>query len=251
VLSCTSLWIHKSFIHIENPKKQAWLTNINDSKKLSEKKRNVCFDLILNEFNLNKENIPFSNETLLTPNNLNISKTQLHYKAEKFLTSQKQNNSIYSNEFECISFVLGESSASEIDKYNIWNAVQIAASRALLKLYNIVQKRFPFIYNQLNNAIILMDGKHFIKVPKEYCNNIQVTVTQGDGIFVSVGFSSIIAKVFRDSFMSNQHTLFPSFHFSEHKGYGTPKHLALIQKIGTCPLHRKSFLTNYCPQTLF
>lgn len=95
-----------------------------------------------------------------------------------------------------------------------------------------------------------MDGKHFISIPKEFQDNIQVTVTQADGLFASVGFSSIVAKVFRDSFMESQDNHFPLFGFSGHKGYGTAKHLSLIKQLGLCSLHRKSFLKNYCPETL-
>ena len=35
--------------------------------------------------------------------------------------------------------------------------------------------------------------------------------------------------------------LFPGYGFREHKGYGTPRHLAAIQALGPCPIHRRSF----------
>jgi ribonuclease HII len=251
VLSCSSLWIYKNHISDLPPKKQIWIPYINDSKKLSEKKRTSCFNLILKEYDLNLTSIPFSNSNPTNPNELKASESKFHFHAEKFLILKKQDLLYQQQDFECISFSLGESTANEIDDFNIWNSVQLAAGRALIKLQENVIKYFPSSQDVLNNAIILMDGKHFLKVPKSFEKNIQVTVTQADGIFISVGFSSILAKVFRDIFMIEQDTLFPSFGFSGHKGYGTAKHLSLIKKIGTCPIHRKSFLTNYCPQTLF
>jgi ribonuclease HII len=35
--------------------------------------------------------------------------------------------------------------------------------------------------------------------------------------------------------------LYPKYGFAEHKGYGTPQHLAAIQTLGRCPIHRRSF----------
>jgi ribonuclease HII len=37
------------------------------------------------------------------------------------------------------------------------------------------------------------------------------------------------------------HEQFPAYGFAEHKGYGTPKHLAAIAVHGPCPIHRRSF----------
>ena len=35
--------------------------------------------------------------------------------------------------------------------------------------------------------------------------------------------------------------LYPGYGFGEHKGYGTPQHLAAIRRHGPCPIHRRSF----------
>jgi ribonuclease HII len=35
--------------------------------------------------------------------------------------------------------------------------------------------------------------------------------------------------------------LYPGYGFAEHKGYGTPQHLAAISALGPCPIHRRSF----------
>lgn len=34
---------------------------------------------------------------------------------------------------------------------------------------------------------------------------------------------------------------YPVYGFSQHKGYGTAKHMALLLKHGPCPAHRRSF----------
>lgn len=242
VLSCASVWAPKTSCENNLIKNKSWLLLIDDSKKLSEKKRAQCFDLILEDYELNLSNIPYSNFNPITPNELIASKTKLHFKFDLFLNKINKEKS---KDFECIYFSLGEASSIEVDNFNIWNAVQLAAGRALKNLFTQIENKVPKFKTNLNKSIILMDGKHFIKVPKEFVNNIQATVTQADGLFISVGFSSILAKVYRDTFMINQDSIYPSFGFSGHKGYGTPKHLSVIQNKGICPLHRKSFLTNY------
>lgn len=34
---------------------------------------------------------------------------------------------------------------------------------------------------------------------------------------------------------------YPEYFFSEHKGYGTKKHIEQIKKLGFCKIHRQSF----------
>ena len=34
---------------------------------------------------------------------------------------------------------------------------------------------------------------------------------------------------------------YPGYGFAQHKGYGTPEHLAALQRYGPCPIHRQSF----------
>lgn len=250
VISCASLWIDSAYFEKFSFTTHNWLHLINDSKKLSEKKRTICFNLILEDYNLNINEIPYSNNYLVNPSELITSNFKLHINAEAFTNAKEQSLSHFrNNQFKCISFALGEASSFEVDQFNIWNAVQLAAGRALMQLQKIALTFFPSLENCFTKSIILMDGKHFIKIPNLFKDNLQITVTKADGIFVSVGFSSIIAKVFRDTFMIEQDNNYPNFSFSTHKGYGTEKHLALIKKIGLCSLHRKSFLENYCQPT--
>jgi ribonuclease HII len=36
-------------------------------------------------------------------------------------------------------------------------------------------------------------------------------------------------------------TRYPEYGFRDHMGYGTPQHLAAIDRHGPCPAHRRSF----------
>ena len=41
--------------------------------------------------------------------------------------------------------------------------------------------------------------------------------------------------------------LYPGYGFVEHKGYGTPQHLAAINKLGACPIHRAGVSRRFGP----
>jgi ribonuclease HII len=50
-----------------------------------------------------------------------------------------------------------------------------------------------------------------------------------------------VAKVTRDRIMLELDKVFPEYGFARHKGYGTPDHLAALDRFGPCPIHRRSF----------
>ena len=58
---------------------------------------------------------------------------------------------------------------------------------------------------------------------------------------LSIAAASIIAKVERDRIMLAFAECFPGYGFERHKGYGTAAHLEALNRLGPCPIHRKSF----------
>ena len=69
----------------------------------------------------------------------------------------------------------------------------------------------------------------------------QTAIVQGRCMSYSIAAASVLAKVTRDRLMREFHVQFPAYGFAEHKGYGTAKHLAAIEKHGACAIHRRSF----------
>ena len=69
----------------------------------------------------------------------------------------------------------------------------------------------------------------------------QTPLVQGDARSYSIAAASVLAKVTRDRMMVEFDKQFPGYGFAEHKGYATPRHLAAIQKLGPCPIHRRTF----------
>lgn len=63
----------------------------------------------------------------------------------------------------------------------------------------------------------------------------------GDAIDRAIMAASILAKVSRDRYMQQVHVQYPHFGFDQHKGYGTPAHIAALRAHGPCVEHRRSF----------
>jgi ribonuclease HII len=69
----------------------------------------------------------------------------------------------------------------------------------------------------------------------------QTPLTHGDALVLSIAAASIIAKVARDTIMVNMSHAYPGYGFENHVGYGTLRHRRAIQRLGACPIHRRSY----------
>jgi ribonuclease HII len=69
----------------------------------------------------------------------------------------------------------------------------------------------------------------------------QTPLVKGDARSYSIAAASVLAKVTRDRIMLEFDRQFPGYGFSEHKGYPTPAHLEALNRLGPCPIHRRSF----------
>ena len=110
-----------------------------------------------------------------------------------------------------------------IDRINIYQAAHRAMNLALDQL-------------QPPPEHVLVDGR-----PVKSMRFPNTPLVKGDGRSYSIAGASVLAKVTRDRLMREFDQLYPGYGFAEHKGYGTPQHLAAIQSLGPCPIHRRSF----------
>jgi ribonuclease HII len=83
---------------------------------------------------------------------------------------------------------------------------------------------------------VLVDGLRIRWLPYP-----QTPLVQGDARSYSIAAASVLAKVTRDRIMRELDKQFPGYGFAEHKGYSTRQHFAAIEKLGPCPVHRRSF----------
>lgn len=118
---------------------------------------------------------------------------------------------------------IGAIGESVIDEVNILQATRLAMREAVLAL-----SRTP--------TLLLIDGQIKLDLPLP-----QVSIVRGDGQSAAIAAASIVAKVYRDSFMEKLDPLYPDYGFARHKGYPTPEHLEALRLKGPTQIHRRSF----------
>jgi ribonuclease HII len=114
-------------------------------------------------------------------------------------------------------------SVEEIDEINILQATMLAMRRAADQL-------------SLAPAQAFVDGN---RAPALACP--VETIVDGDAKSMSIAAASIIAKVTRDRVMCALDGEHPGYNWASNKGYGTPDHLAALDRLGPTVHHRKSF----------
>ncbi len=179
---------------------------VDDSKKLSEKKRNELFDVIKKA---------------------------------------------------AVAYGIGQVENAVIDEINILEATRKAMSIAVENANRMLLEKFKTeergcqnikrdeanLYNagesNLSNRIehILFDA-----IEIKELSISQTSIIKGDAKSVSIAAASILAKVTRDSLMVEYSLKYPYYAFESNKGYGTKSHYEGIEKMGICPIHRRSFL---------
>ncbi len=120
-------------------------------------------------------------------------------------------------------WALGRAEVTEIDELNILRASHLAMQRAVAGL-------------SLHPNFLLVDGNLLpsFAIPA-------IAVVKGDDRVPEISAASIIAKVARDAEMVSAAQDYPGYGLEKHKGYATARHLAALQRLGPCPLHRRSF----------
>ena len=135
---------------------------------------------------------------------------------------------------QAAAWALGWVSAWELDEVGMSQALRLATRRAVKQIQSQCKE------NNLAFDEIIIDGT--VNFLADTALERYVTVmAKADGLIPSVSAASIIAKVARDQFMTEQDTVYPGYGFASNAGYGVAKHRAAIEQLGVTPLHRLSF----------
>ena len=142
----------------------------------------------------------------------------------KQLTPRKRFGLVEQIKTTALAWGIGFASAEDIDSIGIVPATRLAALLALDML-----SIFP--------EYLLTDFR--LELPELGIS--QTSLIKGDQRSLSIASASIIAKTARDELMMQMDRDFPGYGLSQHKGYGTSKHIKQIATIGYSPIHRKTF----------
>ena len=96
------------------------------------------------------------------------------------------------------------------------------------------------VSSNINIDTLLIDGPHF----NMYDGISHVCVVNGDNTYKSIAAASILAKTFRDEYISrlaDENPELEKYDIRNNKGYGTRKHLEAIREHGITKWHRKTF----------
>lgn len=113
---------------------------------------------------------------------------------------------------------------------------QLAADFALFSTGE-GKESFPQETASVIPDFILADAVHIPDLPIP-----QEGIIKGDAKSVSIAAASIVAKVTRDHIMYEYDKLHPEYGFASNKGYGTAAHISAIKEHGMLPIHRRSFI---------
>lgn len=143
--------------------------------------------------------------------------------------SHKMRELLYDEIMEkAVATGIGMVSPARIDEINILKATYEAMRMAIQNL-----QVHPDLL--LNDAVTIPE----VTIP-------QISIIKGDAKSLSIAAASVIAKVTRDRLMEEYDRVLPGYDFAGNKGYGSQAHIAALQELGPTPIHRATFIKNFC-----
>ncbi len=151
----------------------------------------------------------------------------LHINDSKKLSAKVRDQLYDEIREKAVACAVGHASPERIDEINILQATYEAMREAISNL-------------GVTPDLLLNDA---VKIPQ--VSIPQVPIIKGDAKSISIGAASIFAKVTRDREMLQYAEMYPQYGFDRNVGYGTAEHIEALKQYGPCPIHRRSFISNY------
>ena len=122
-----------------------------------------------------------------------------------------------------ICWAVARAEVFEIDGINVYRAGLLALTRAVRGL-------------AARPDHVLVDAR---KLPE--LGIPHTPIIHGDALSLTIAAASILAKTARDALMAELDLAHPGYGFARHKGYPTAEHFDALERLGACPIHRRSF----------
>ena len=129
---------------------------------------------------------------------------------------------------KALAWAIGWQGPEVIDEINILEATKKAMAEAVNGL-------------SVRPQHVLIDGNFTVRSQ----DLPQTAIVKGDANSTSIAAASILAKVTRDRYMEEMALQYPGYAFESNKGYGTKAHYDGLKAQGPCPIHRKTFISDY------
>lgn len=174
-----------------------------------------------------------------------------------------------------LAWAIGEASAEEIDRMNILAASMLAMRRAVRQLaiaFSEVQVDGPhnpggFIATH-PESVSKSPHHRVMPLKRGFQTGFEAEVepeagakaqaeaaadralwatlsvrciVRGDQQVAEIAAASILAKTYRDRWMTEAALRFPGYGFEQHKGYPTLEHRSVLSRLGLSPIHRRTF----------
>ena len=159
----------------------------------------------------------------------------------KKLSAKKREELSYIIKERAVAWGIGIADNNEIDELNILEATKTAMKRAIAAVRDMLSEKGLLTAGSEAHArdMLLIDAvKLDAGMPSE-------SIIKGDEKCLCIAAASIVAKVARDSFMTDMDRVYPGYDFAGNKGYGTAKHYEGLRTLGKTPIHRKTFLRKF------
>jgi ribonuclease HII len=163
----------------------------------------------------------------------------LQIRDSKQLSAKKREMLCAYIEKHAIAYAVTFSEVEEIDSMNILQATM-----------HSMQKAIKQVDEQVKISRMFIDGSYWRDIYRDEEDGSRskidaTTVIDGDKTYMHIAAASILAKVYRDMYMSELAEKNPEwetrYKWSKNKGYGTSDHISGIGKYGITPVHRRTF----------
>lgn len=124
-----------------------------------------------------------------------------------------------------VPYAIAMAQSDEIDR----QGVTLALRRCYREAVTSVLAKFP-------DSLVVIDGE--VKIP----GMDHLHFPKADGIVPAVMAASVIGKVLHDRYMWQMAEKYPGYSFHRSSGYGTKEHREAIDRLGLCPIHRRSYI---------
>jgi ribonuclease HII len=122
-----------------------------------------------------------------------------------------------------VAWATARAEVEEVDSLNVYHAGVLALTRAVRALGTRPEH-------------VLVDAR---KLPALGISH--TPIIHGDALSLTIAAASILAKTTRDALMRELDLVHPGYGFARHKGYPTAEHFEALDRLGACPIHRRSF----------